>query len=269
MIDPFHLEAYGETTVNYNRDVEAFPLLRDILARITGTDPIYKSPTDMGVNQAGFGIIDDTAVQQAAREEILRRYFRYRCEYVMGLGDQEAVDRVEMLMKELDINISDRSTVLPSRAAARDAEANGKGHDHIYCGAALELRDGTLITGKNSAMMHAASSVVLNAIKWLAGIPDTIHLLSPNITESISALKEDILNARSASLDLEETLIALAISATTNPTAQTALEQLKLLKHCDMHMTHMPTPGDDAGLRRLGINLTTDPHFASKDLFVG
>ncbi|MBN1270568.1 MAG: DUF1846 domain-containing protein [Kiritimatiellae bacterium] len=268
LIDPFHLEAYDTVAVNYNRDVDAFPLVRRIFEKITGRDAPYKSPTDMGVNRAGFGIVDDAVVRAAATQEVIRRYFRYRCEHALGFVDRVTVDRVEMLMKALGARPEDRAPVAHARGAAGEAQLKGKGHDGIFCGAALELADGTMIAGKNSPLMHAASSVVLNAIKHLAGIPDKIHLISPNITDSISSLKQEILGDKNVSLNLEETLIALGISATTNPTAQIAMEKLKELRSCEMHMTHIPTPGDNAGLRRLGVNLTSDPEFSSKSLFI-
>ena len=267
-IDPFHLEAYGKTAINYNRDVEIFPILRRILEKITGKEPMYRSPTDMGVNMAGFGVSNDEAVREASKQEIIRRYFRYKCEYVLGLADSESVSRAEILLKDLDLEPEQRCVVSPARQTAVQAQDSGKGNDGIFCGAALQLKDGRIITGKNSPLMHAASSVVLNAVKQLSEVPDRIHLISPNITESISGLKKNILNKRSVSLDLEETLIALSISATTNPTSQLAMESLKELRGCEMHMTHIPTPGDEAGLRRLGINLTSDPNFPTRDLLL-
>ena len=166
-------------------------------------------------------------------------------------------------MNELGVMLEDRTVVSPARKAAVEAEENGKGNEGVFCGAAIELADGTIIAGKNSPLMHAASSLVLNAIKHLSGIPDKLHLLSPNIIESVTEFKKNIINAKTASLDLDETLIALTISATTNSTAQLALETLSELRECEMHMTHIPTPGDEAGLKRLGINLTTDPYFSS------
>jgi len=263
MIDPYHLEAYQETAINYNRDVEVFPVLKRIMERITGTESIYKSPTDMGVNRAGFGIIDDDVVREAARQESIRRCFRYNCEYMLGLADEGTVQRAELIMEELGVIPEDRKVVSPARNAAIEAREEGKGNEGIFCGAAVELEDGTIIVGKNSVIMHAVSSLVLNAIKHLAGIPDKLHLLSPNIIESVARLKKNITNAETASLDLDETLIALAISATTNSTAELALEELGELRGCEVHMTHAPTPGDEAGLRRLGIVLTTDPYFSS------
>ncbi|MDD5195419.1 MAG: DUF1846 domain-containing protein [Candidatus Omnitrophica bacterium] len=268
LIDPFHLEAYQETAINYNRDVEVFPVLRRILEKITGAGSIYKSPTDMGVNRAGFGIVDDALVRKASTQEVIRRYFRSSCEYVLGFVDKETVQRVEILMEELDMKPENRSVVIPARLAAQEAQDKKKGNEGIYCGAAIELYDGSIITGKNSPLMHAASSLIFNAIKKLAGIPDKIHLLSPSIIDSIRNLKKDILAAKTVSLDLEETMIALSISAATNPVAQMAMEKLKELQGCEVHMTHIPTPGDEAGLRRLGVNLTTEPNFSTKTLFV-
>jgi len=268
LIDPFHLEAYKEATINYNRDVEVFPVVKRILSRITGEESLYKSPTDMGVNKAGFGIVDDAAVKAAAAQEIIRRYFRYKCEYIMGFADKDSVARMDLLMEEFNLVPEDRPVVLPARRAAEDAQHKNKGNDNIYCGAAIELADGTIITGKNSSLMHSASSAVLNAVKKMAEIPDKIHLLTPNILESIQSLKKNILSEKTVNLDLEETLIALSIGAGTNPAGQLAMEKLKELKNCEIHLTHIPTPGDEAGLRRLGLNVTADPNFSTKDLFI-
>jgi uncharacterized protein (UPF0371 family) len=269
MIDPFHLEAYDRKAVNYNRDVEVFPVLRRILEKITGGESFYKSPTDMGVNRAGFAITDDQAASEAAIQEIIRRYFRYRCEYAMGFTDRETVERVELFIENFRLKPEHRSVVEPARRAAVEAQELRKGNEGIYCGAAITLKDGTIVTGSNSELMHAASSLVLHAIKHLAGIPEKIKLLPSYITDSVKRLKTEIMNERNISLDLEETLIALSLSATTNSAAQLALEMLKELRGCDAHMTHMPTPGDDAGMRRLGIHLTTDPNFATRNLFIG
>jgi len=267
LIDPFHLEVYNKVTVNYNRDVEVFPVLERILERLTGAESVYKSPTDMGVNRASSGIVNDDVVKEAAKQEVTRRYFRYSCEYAMGFVEKDTVQRTELLMKELNLQPEDRNVVEPARQAAEDAKKKGKGHKGIFCGAALELHDGSIITGSNSPLMHAASSLVLKTIKKLAEVPDNIHLLSPAIIDSIGNLKEDILQSKSVSLDLEETLISLSISATTNPTVQLALTKLKELRGCEVHMTHIPTPGDEAGLKTLGVNLTSEPNFSSKDLF--
>jgi uncharacterized protein (UPF0371 family) len=222
----------------------------------------------MGVNRAGMAIVDDEVTREAAKQEVIRRYFRYRCEYAMGFADKETVQRVELFIKDFQLSPEYRKVVEPARQAAEDAQRDGRGNEGIFCGAAIELRDGTIITGNNSPLFHAASSVVIHAIKHLAGIPEKIQLLPPYITTSISNLKTEILKEKTVSLDLEETLIALSISATTNPAAQLAIEQLKELEHCEVHMTHIPTPGDEAGLRRLGVNLTSDPNFSSKNLFI-
>jgi uncharacterized protein (UPF0371 family) len=186
----------------------------------------------------------------------------------MGFADKETVQRVELFAEDFNLKPTDRSVVEPARQAAVDAQAQNKGNEGIYCGAAMELADGTIVTGSNSPLMHAASSLIIHAIKHLAGIPEKIKLLPPSITDTVRNLKTEILNEKSISLDLEEALIALSISAITNPAAQLAVEKLKELRSCEMHMTHIPSPGDEAGLRRLGVNLTTDPNFATKDLFI-
>jgi len=271
LVDPFHLNTYKETAINYNRDVESFPILKLILSKILDKQadlPLYNSPTDMGVNRAGFGIIDDRIVQEAAKQELIRRYFRYNAEYVLGIEKKETVERVMILMEELGVKISDRAVVEVARKASEEAETKGKGNDGIYCGAAIQLKDEKIITGKNSKLMHASSSLVINTIKTLANIPDEILLLSPNLIKQIAKLKEGILGCDSESLDLEETLIALSISAATNHTAEIAMEKLTELKDCEVHLTHIPTPGDEEGLKRLGVNLTTDGKFSSRNLFV-
>ncbi|MFZ2053270.1 MAG: DUF1846 domain-containing protein [Candidatus Aminicenantales bacterium] len=268
LVDPFHLEAYGQSSVNYNRDVEVFPVLRRILEKITHEQSLYLSPTDMGVNCAGLAITDDAVVREAARQELVRRYFRYRCEYALGFVDKDTVQRAELLMKELGLEPEHRLVVEPARRAAEEARENGKGNNGVYCGAAIALPDGSIIIGKNSPLMHAASSLILNAVKKLGEIPDRIHLLSPTIIDSIRNLKQNILGAKAVSLDVEEVLISLSINASANPTAQVALEKLTELRGCEVHLTHIPTPGDEAGLRRLGVNLTSDPTFSSKNLFV-
>ncbi len=267
LIDPFHVDAYGSVAINYNRDVEVFPVLKRILDRITGKACVYKSPTDMGVNRVGFAITDDEAVRCASKQEVIRRYFRYNCEYAMGFANEETVQRVELLMKELNVDPSMRVVVQPSRAAAERARNLNNGNEGVFCGAAIAMPDGSIVTGRNSPLMHATSALVLNAIKRLAGIPDQIHLLSPSIIECVARLKETTLGSKAASLDLGEALIALSIGAATNPTAQLAMDQLRRLPGCEVHLTHIPTPGDEAGLKRLGVHLTSDPRFSTRDLF--
>ncbi|MGZ5439023.1 MAG: DUF1846 domain-containing protein [Candidatus Aminicenantales bacterium] len=266
LVDPFHLEAYGKVAVNYNRDVEVFPVLKRILEKITGGPSFYKSPTDMGCNAAGFGIINDEVVREAAKQELIRRFFRYSCEYTLGFVEQETVQRAELLMRELGVKPEDRRVVVAARRAAEEAQAAGKGNKGVFVGAAIELHDGTIVTGKNSPLMHAAAALILNAVKTLAGIPDKIPLLSPSIVESVGELKKSVFGAKSVSLDLSEVLICLSINAAANPTAHLALERMKELQGSEVHITHIPSPGDDSGLRRFGINLTTDPNFASKYL---
>jgi uncharacterized protein (UPF0371 family) len=223
----------------------------------------------MGVNRAGFAIINDAAAQEAGKREIVRRYFRYACDEVLGIEDGDAVRRIESLMEEFELKPEHRSVVLPARAAANVAESKAdKGHRGIFSGAAVELPDGEIVTGHNSPMMHAASSLVLNAVKGMAGIPEHLDLISPTVVDSIGTLRKDLLGHDSISLNLEETLLALSISSTTNPTAHQAMIQLPDLRGCELHLTHLPTPGDERGLRRLGVNLTCDPSFASNKLFM-
>ncbi|HKL86324.1 MAG TPA: DUF1846 domain-containing protein [Treponemataceae bacterium] len=277
LIDPFHLEATGETAVNYNRDVESFSILRNILARITGTADTYRSPTEMGVNRAGFAIIDDEATREAAKQEIVRRFLRCSSEFIMGMADQEELNKADRLMKELDLKPENRLVLVEARKTAEKASEKAKksgsdtdpfGADLVYCGAALELPSGEIITGKNSKLLHAATAAVLNSIKHLAGLPDNIQLLSPLVIQSIANFKKKTMKGKTASLDVDEALIALAISAALTPMIQNCLDKLQDLQGCQMHLTHFPTPGDEAGLRRLGVNLTSDPVFASSRLFI-
>ncbi len=268
MIDHHHLEVYNQKTINYNRDIEAFPLVKRIIEKITGEPSFYNSPTDMGVNRAGFGIVNDEVVQQAAHQEIIRRYFRCTTEYALGLIEADIVNRAEMIMDNIGAKVEDRKTVTAAREAAQSTEKTKNGHNGVFVGAAIELKDGSLVTGKNSPIMHAAASLILNASKHLAGLPDNLHLLPVNIMDSLSYLKKDVLRGKDVSLDTEETLIALSISATANPAAQMALEKMKELEGCEVHLTHIPTPGDEAGLRKLGVHLTCDPDFSSKSLFI-
>jgi len=268
LIDEHHLKAYNIKTVNYNRDIEAFHLLERIIEKITGGESMYKSPTDMGVNRASAGIVNDKIITEASYQEIIRRYLRCAVEYVMGLIDKEVLDRITAIMNNTGAKVEDRKVVPPARKAAKDAEKKGLGNDRVFCGAALQLHDGTIITGKNSPLMHASSSLILNATKHLAGLPDKMYLLPENIIDSVTHLKKNILEGKMVSLDMDETLIVLGISALSNPAAKMALENLKLLRGCEVHLTHIPTPGDEAGWRKLKVNLTCDPEFSSKSLFI-
>jgi len=268
LIDEHHLRAYGVKVVNYNRDIEAFHLLKRIFEKITGGESMYQSPTDMGVNRASSGITNDGIITEASHQEIIRRYFRCAVEYVMGIVDKETLNWSVKVMEKVGAVVEDRRVVLPAREAARKAEMNGKGNAGIYCGASIELRDGTIITGKNSPLLQASSSLILNAAKHLAGLPDNMYLLPKNLIDSVTYLKKDILNGKMVSLDVEETLILLGVSALSNPAAQMALENLKWLSGCEVHLTHMPAPGDEAGLRKLRVNVTCDPEFSSKSLYI-
>ncbi|MFA5645459.1 MAG: DUF1846 domain-containing protein [Candidatus Ratteibacteria bacterium] len=265
MIDPFHLNAYGISATNYSRDVEIFPVVQRILKKIMGKKMIYQSPTDMGVNKAGFAIIDDALVQQTAKQELIRRYFRHRYEYLIGVSSKETLEKVILLMEEIGLKPEDRAVVKPARKKMEEL-LKKEGNGIPACGAAIELQNKKIITGKNNPLMSASSSCVLNAIKTLAEIPERIDLLPAAILENIATMKRDILSLKQSVLDLQETLIALSISASSNPTAAVAMEQLKSLSGCDMHLTHVPAPGDEVGLRKLRVYLTTDGLFPTKDL---
>ena len=257
MIDPFHLEAYGTTTVNYNRDVEIFPVLRAMFEQIVGECP-YKSPTDMGVNMAGNCIIDDEAVCEASRQEILRRYYTALCGQRQGTVSEDTVFKLELLMKKAGVTIHDRSVVSPAlqKAALTGAPA-----------AAMELPDGSIVTGKTSDLLGAASALLLNALKRLGGISDDIHLISPVIIEPIQHLKVDHLGNRNPRLHTDEVLIALSICAATNPTAEMAMEQLSRLRGCEVHSSVILSQVDEKVFRRLGINITCEPKYQTKQLY--
>ena len=251
MIDPFHLDAYGVTTVNYNRDVEAFPVLQTIFEQILGRCP-YKSPTDMGVNMAGNCITDDEAVRQASRQEIVRRYYAALCEQKQGKATDEQLMKLEILMKKAGVTTADRKVVAP---ALKRAEETGKP------AVAMELPDGTVITGKTSKLLGASAALLLNALKKLAGVAEEIHLISPTVIDPIQHLKVDHLGNRNPRLHTDEVLLALSICAATNPTAEKAMEQLDKLRGCDVHSTVMLSPVDEKVFKRLGVNLTCEPKY--------
>ncbi|MEA4822553.1 MAG: DUF1846 domain-containing protein [Clostridiaceae bacterium] len=258
MIDPFHLEAYGEATVNYNRDIEVFPIVNTILTKITGNPHFYRSPTDMGVNMAGFGIIDDEVCREAARQEILRRYYQASCDYKFGRCDAETAQRVELLLKQLSMTPADRAVVEP---ACRRAAETG------VPVLSIQLADGRIITGKASKLLGAPSSCVLNSVKVLAGLADELHLLSPVFLEPITRLKKDRLKSKDPTLNLSETLMTLSICAATNPTAELALSKLDGLRGCEAHSSCILSNNDERTLRKLGLNVTCEPEFSSDDLF--
>ena len=258
MIDPFHLEAYGETTVNYNRDVEAFPIVRNTLSRISGGAFDYKSPTDMGVNMIGAAIVDDQAVREASCQEIIRRYFAAKCDHRQGKGSEEAVEKIRMVMQQVGVTPNDRAVVNPALEKSRRTGMPA---------AAIQLGDGRVVTGKASELMSASSSVVLNAIKALTNIDDDLTLISPIILEPIVKLKTEILGGRSTLLKLDDVLTALSISAATNTLTARAMEALPQLRDCEMHSTQMLHSGDEGTLRRLGLRLTCEAIYPGKDLF--
>lgn len=260
MVDPFHKKKYNVTAINYNRDIENFELMKNVLDRILGKESkvSYNSPTDMGMNKAKVGIINDRVCREAGKQEIIRRYFRYNEEFTLGIESRETVDRAKEIMKKLSLKPEYRKVVLPARRASRDAKKKGRGNKGIYCGAAIQVPNGRIITGKNSPLLHSSSATVLNAIKVLAGIPDDIHLIQPNVLKSIEMLKTKTLGMRSESLNMDETLIALSASSLNNSATEKALCELEKLKDCEMHITHIPTNGDKSGLRKIGLNVTTD-----------
>jgi len=264
MIDNFHFEYYNEIAVNYNRDLEMFPVIKRIIEKITGKDSVYHSPTDMGVNRAGFGIIDDEAVCEAAKQEIIRRYFATACDYKKGLLDEDSMTRMKVIMEEVGLKQEDRKCVLPAREyAAKLRECTDENIPVI----AFEFEDGTIITGRSSATMDCCSAAILNAIKYLAGISDEIYLLSPLILNTIRDLKEKDLKSKITYLNANEILIALSICAVTNPTAQLAYEKLSLLKGVQAHCTVMLNRNDEQILKKLGIDVTCDPVYPSENLY--
>lgn len=267
MIDAFHLEKYGKTTVNYNRDLELFPVLKKIIEKITKKESMFQSPTDMGVNRVGFGIVDDEIVRKAAVEEVIRRYFKTLCEYKKGSLDKEAVSRMKMIMEELGLKGEDRKVVNEARSYVNN---NCDFIDNLSCNAvAVELGDGQMITGKFSNLMNGSAAVILNSIKYLAEIQDDIHLISPVVLEPIINLKKNILKSRNISLNAEEVLTALSISAVTNPVAQYAMEKLSLLEGCQAHSTVILSKSDEQVFRKLGIDVTCDSEYQSTNLYEG
>ena len=251
MIDPFHLEAYGQTTVNYNRDVEIFPVLQAMFEKIIGKCP-YKSPTDMGVNMAGNCIIDDEVCQEASRQEIIRRYYKSMQALVSGTGKEDEVYKIELLLKQAHASLEDRKVVPAS--LKREQETGGPA-------AAMELEDGRIITGKTSDLLGASSALLLNVLKELAGIDHEKHVISPDAIRPIQVLKTNYLGSKNPRLHMDETMIALSISAATNRDARLALEQLPKLSGCQAHTSVMLSSVDIEAFRKLGIALTCEPKF--------
>ena len=251
MIDPFHLEAYGEMTVNYNRDVEAFPVLQTIFEQLLGQCP-YKSPTDMGVNMAGSCIVDDDAVRDAARQEIIRRYYTAMCDKKQGKAEDSQILKLEILMKKAGVAAEDRKVVAP---ALKLAEETGKP------AAAMELPDGTIVTGKTSSLLGASAALLLNALKILAEVEDEVHLIAPTVIDPIQHLKVDHFGNRNPRLHTDEVLLALSICATDDPTAEKAMEQLTKLRGCEVHSSVILSAVDEKVFKRLGVNLTCQPQY--------
>ena len=259
MIDPFHLEAYGVTTVNYNRDVEIFPVLKTMFERIAGVSP-YQSPTDMGVNMAGYCIIDDEVVCEASREEILRRFYAEQCRHRRGLSDGNAVYKIELLMKQLGLTPTSRAVVSPALAVA-DRTGNPA--------AAMEMPDGTILTGKTSALLGASSALLLNALKYLGGIPDEVQLIAPSVIAPVQDLKVNVLGNKNPLLHIDELLVALSICAVTDPNAKKAVQQLQKLRGCEVHSTVILSETDEDSFRRLGVRLTCEPRYQTSKLYHG
>ncbi len=257
MIDPFHLEAYGETTINYNRDVEIFPVLCATFEKIMGQSP-YKSPTDMGVNMAGFGIIDDEAARAASKQEIIRRYYSALCQKRQGNADDEQILKLELLMKQAETGTDDRPVI---SAANVKAETTGEP------AAAMELPDGRIVTGKTSPLLGASSALLLNALKTLANIEDEVQLISPTTIGPIQDLKVKHLGNRNPRLHTDEILLALSICAATDEKARRAMEQLQHLRGSEAHSSVILSQVDMNVLRKLGINLTCEPNYQSQRLY--
>ena len=257
MIDPFHLEAYGETTINYNRDVEVFPVLNAMFEKIMGESP-YKSPTDMGVNMAGFGIIDDEAVREASKQEIIRRYYSALCQRRQGIADEEESYKIELLMKQAEISVDDRKVV---SAAKVKAEATGEP------AAAIELPDGRILTGKTSELLGASSAMLLNALKALAGLDDSKELIKATTLGPIQELKVKHLGNRNPRLHTDEVLIALSICASEDEDAHKAMEQLQNLRGSEVHSSVILSHVDKNVFRKLGVNLTCEPVYETKSLY--
>ena len=257
MIDPFHLEAYGKTAINYNRDIEIFPVLNSMLKKILGKSP-YNSPTDMGVNMVGYGICDEEAVKRAACFEIIRRYYAALVNFRQGMGDESEVSKIEILMNQVGISPEDRPVI----AAANEKAAATGGP-----ATAIELPDGRIITGKTSSLLGASSSMLLNCLKELAGIPDDIELISHNIIEPIQNLKTGVLGNHNPRLHTDEILLALSICAVTSDIARKALEQAPKLKGLEAHSSVILSRVDEQVFKKLGVNMTFEPKYQTKKLY--
>ncbi|MEG1067893.1 MAG: DUF1846 domain-containing protein [Anaerovoracaceae bacterium] len=266
LIDSFHLEYYNQMAVNYNRDIEVFPVVKRIIEKITGEESEYKSPTDMGVNRVGFSIFDDELCKEAACQEIIRRYIIAECDYKKGKISETSLERAKLLMKEVGKDVLDRKVVQPAREYAEKKRECDQRYENVVV-TAMEMPDGSIITGRSSRRMVAAAAVVLNAIKKLSGIADDIHLISPQVLETIQTLKTNMLESDRTSLNCEEILMALTISGATNPSAETAAGKLPCLRGCKAHCTAILSDRDEQTLRSLGIDVTCDPEYMTTNLY--
>lgn len=266
MIDSFHLEAYGEKAVNYNRDLDVFPVIKRIIEKITGEESEYKSPTDMGVNRAGFAITDDEVCCEASRQEIIRRYMIAQCDYKKGSIDEESLKRSKLLMDEMGLKVEDREVIVPAREYAQKKQDSCDKYMNVVV-VAIQLPDGRFITGRSSRRMGAAGAAILNGIKALAGMDDSVLLIEPEVLESIQKLKTDILGQEKARLSADEILNALVVSATRNSVAKQAAEYLKELKGCKAHCTAILSDSDEQTVKSLGIDITCDPEYATNNLY--
>ena len=266
MIDPFHLDAYGQTAVNYNRDVDAFPVLRRILHAITGSDDGYKSPTDMGVNRCGFAITDDEVCREAAKQEIIRRYLIAECSYRKGTIEASTLERCKLLMEEVGASRYDRPAVAAAEEYAEIKRAqNPQRYENVVV-SAMQLPDGSIVTGRSSRRMVATAAMVLNAIKKLAGIQDDMLIISPTIFESMSSTKSGILHDKT-SLNLEEIIMALTLTKLTNPFAELELKEIPNLNGCVAHCTAILSDKDERAVKALGIDITSNPEFSNNNLY--
>ena len=263
-IDNYHLDAYGELAINYNRDLEAFPVVKRIIEKITGESE-YLSPTDMGVNRAGFCISDDEVCREAAKQEIIRRFLIAEGDYKKGKISLESLERSELLMREIGASVEDRKCVVAAREYVK-AKQEETGNENLD-GFVIELKDGTMITGKSSEKMVAAGAAILNAIKYLANIDDETHLISPNVFDAMEDLKTNTLGQNKASLSVEDILASLAISATADENAKLAATKLKELKYCKAHSTVILNDKDEQDLKAMGIDVTSDSEFLNSNLY--
>jgi len=268
MIDSFHLEEYGVTAINYNRDLEVFPVVKRIIEKITGEESPYRSPTDMSVNRVGFSITDDEAVKYAAKQEIIRRYIVAGCNYKKGKIDEDALNRSKLLMDDVGLSVEDRLVVKPAREYAECKRNSDPRYENVVV-MAMEMPDGTFITGRSSRRMVAAAAAILNAVKKMSGISDDIHMISPSVLSTLQDLKINILNQDKSSLNCEEVLSALTISAATNPSAQAAISNLTKLKGCRAHCTAILSDKDENTLAALGIDVTCDPEYVTTNVYFG